>query len=124
MYFHAFDTDGNGKISFREFATALSILGPSSKEKKLRFLFSLYDEDQSTTLTVDEIDKLVQQMFHVAFAIGRISAKDAKFIHAIIRKLDTNGDHIISLEEWLREAPRIPSLLVFLGVIAEAEFCE
>jgi len=52
-YFDAFDTDGSGTISFKEFATALSVLGPGSKEQKLRYLFSVYDEDHSGTLTAD-----------------------------------------------------------------------
>jgi len=60
-------------------------------------------------------------MYLVAFALGRTSDKDSNFIRGILRKLDANGDGVISLEEWITIGSRTPSLLLFLGVISEGQ---
>ena len=120
-YFDAFDTDGNGTVSFTEFATALSILGPGTKRAKLEYLFDIYDEDKNGVLTSDEIDKILHQMFCVSFMMNRATEKDSKFIQAIVRKLDVNLDGEISREEWINVGSKTPSLLIFLGVLSEEQ---
>lgn len=116
-YFDAFDTDGSGTISFTEFASALGVLGPGSKEEKLRYIFKVYDEDKNGVLTANELDNIVQQMYLVSFAAGRTTEKDSKFISALVKKLDVNGDGVVSLDEWITVGSKTPSILVFLGII-------
>ena len=120
-YFDAFDTDGSGTISFTEFASALGILGPGTKEEKLRYIFKVFDEDKNGVLTADELDNIIQQMYLVSFAIGRTSERDSDFIHGITKKLDVNGDGVVSLDEWVTVGSKTPSILVFLGIIQSEE---
>ena len=118
-YFDAFDTDGSGTISFAEFATALSILGPGTKKAKLEYLFDIYDEDKNGVLTSSEIDKILHQMYTVSYMLNRATEKDSKFIRAIVAKLDVNKDGEISRDEWITVGCKTPSLLVFLGILTE-----
>lgn len=116
-YFDAFDTDGSGTISFTEFASALGILGPGTKEEKLRYIFKVYDDDNNGVLTANELDNVIQQMYLVSFAIGRTTERDSAFINALVKKLDINGDGEVSLDEWITVGSKTPSILVFLGVL-------
>lgn len=116
-YFDAFDTDGSGTISFTEFASALGILGPGTKEEKLKYIFNVYDNDKNGVLTSNELDEIVKQMYSVSFAVGRSAEKDSSFIRALVKKLDVDGDGVITLDEWVAVGSKTPSILVFLGIM-------
>ena len=73
--FRVFDTDGSGTISFKELATALSIISKGDNKDKLTFLFRSFDVDGSGTLTADELSLLVKQMVSVSAALGRNPGK-------------------------------------------------
>eukprot|EP01091_Cochliopodium_minus_P004921 TRINITY_DN14827_c0_g1_i1.p1 TRINITY_DN14827_c0_g1~~TRINITY_DN14827_c0_g1_i1.p1 ORF type:complete len:184 (+),score=57.28 TRINITY_DN14827_c0_g1_i1:40-591(+) len=112
--FQMMDTDGSGTVSFKELATALSMVGKGTAEDKLKYSFKLYDEDGNGTLDRNEIVNIIEQMKVIASSIGRPGCGD--FIESLMQKLDTNGDGEISLDEWVTGGLNTPSLLVLLGI--------
>lgn len=65
--FDSFDTDGNGSVDFEEFLIGLSITetstetpNMSSKLKKLKWAFGVYDKDKSGTIDRNEMRKIVK----------------------------------------------------------------
>ena len=115
-YFDAFDTDGSGTVDFKEFATALSVLGPGTKEAKLEYLFNVYDTDKSGDLSTDELETMLQQMMAVAVVLDRCGEKDKTFIKGMIASLDVDKDGSVTRQEWIERGSRMPSLLLFLGI--------
>lgn len=112
--FHVMDTDNSGTVSFKELASSLSVLGKGTVEEKLKIAFQLYDTDKSGTLEKGEVINIVEQMKTIAATIGRPGCGD--FIDSLMQKLDVNGDGEISLDEWIKEGSKSPSLLVLLGI--------
>jgi Ca2+-binding EF-hand superfamily protein len=55
--FRTMDTDNNGRITFRELAVGLSIVGKGTPTEKLTFMFNVFDEDKNGRLTANEIQK-------------------------------------------------------------------
>lgn len=53
--FDTFDKDHNGKVSFREFVYAYALTFAGNIEKKLEYIFELYDMDNDGYLDIDEI---------------------------------------------------------------------
>ena len=66
--FRTFDTDGDRKLDFREFMTALNMTARAGPQERLKWAFQMYDIDQSGEITVDECDVLLQ-VRHLLFQL-------------------------------------------------------
>ena len=62
------DTDGNGFISFREFADMTVIFAKGSPDQKLELMFRMYDVDNSGTLEKHEFRKMLKSMMELVNA--------------------------------------------------------
>ena len=62
------DTDGNGFISFREFADMIVIFAKGSPDQKLELMFRMYDVDNSGTLEKHEFRKMLRSMMEMVNA--------------------------------------------------------
>jgi diacylglycerol kinase (ATP) len=102
-------------VSFKELATALSVISKGKPEEKLAYLFDVYDINGDATLDKDELNKIVEQMKTVAKELGRDEASINDFIAGLMKKIDKNGDGQVSKDEWVQGGLRSPSLLVLLG---------
>ena len=49
--FQAWDADGNGEISFSEFASVIAVQKDGTKREKLEFLFEIWDVDGNGMIT-------------------------------------------------------------------------
>jgi len=58
--FNIFDTDGSGELELKEFIVGLSTYTSSSPQDKLRFAFTMYDEDQSGFIERNELLALIK----------------------------------------------------------------
>ena len=93
IIFHNIDMDNNGYIEYEEF-----VRGAVSKEhfmntKVIEFAFRYFDKDGSGEITFDEIE-----------AVFKDSIQDKNKVHESLKKIiaevDTNGDGIISFNEF------------------------
>jgi len=57
--FQALDTDGNDKLSFREFVLGMNITSTGTQEDKLRWAFRLYDASGDGVLQEEEFSDLL-----------------------------------------------------------------
>ncbi len=91
--FKNIDADNNGYIEYEEFVRAAVDKTQFLDEGALRFAFRFFDKDNSGEITFDEIQEVFED-----------SITDKKKIQAglkqIIKEVDTNGDNIISFEEF------------------------
>ena len=62
------DTDGNGFISFREFADMTVIFAKGSPDQKLELMFRMYDVDGNGTLEKHEFRKMLKSMMELVNA--------------------------------------------------------
>ncbi|EQC35112.1 hypothetical protein SDRG_07345 [Saprolegnia diclina VS20] len=102
--YKVFDKDGNGTIDFREFIIGLNSLVQGSLEQKLDTLFAVYDKDGSGTISVSELVLILnggqEKMSQLAVYIDNYFAT-----------VDTNGDNVITEDEFLTAASVEPLVL-------------
>jgi len=58
--FHNFDSNGDGKLSLQEFASAIGVLGKGTKDQKIKFAFELYDTDRSGAISREELAAMIR----------------------------------------------------------------
>ena len=66
--FQLIDADGNGFISFREFADMTVIFSKGSPDEKLELMFRMYDVDGNGQLHRDEFKKMLKSMMEMVNA--------------------------------------------------------
>ena len=96
LFFKLADADGNGTLEFDEFekmAHVLSGMQDGSNKSVFTALFKLIDADNSGSIDCKEIEKLCK-------AAGY--APSGKDVDEFVKALDTNGDGVIDLEEFLQ----------------------
>ena len=91
--FKNIDMDNNGYIEYEEFVRAAVSKEYFVDENILRFAFRYFDKDDSGEITFDEIESVFKE-----------SVTDKSNVHKaleqIIKEVDTNGDGIISFNEF------------------------
>ncbi|OQR93754.1 hypothetical protein ACHHYP_02298 [Achlya hypogyna] len=102
--YDVFDKDGNGTIDFREFIIGLNSLVQGSLEQKLDTLFAVYDKDGSGTISVSE---LVLVLNGGQEKMSRL----AEYIDNYFATVDTNGDNVITEDEFVTAAATEPLVL-------------
>jgi Ca2+-binding EF-hand superfamily protein len=113
---HLFDKDGSKTISLREFLVSMSVLLKGDPRDKLAFVFKTYDLDNSGSLTVEEVELLSAQMMSTYHSKGISTAgiEAEQVVSGFLRSLDSNGDGIITEEEFVTEGLKNPKLLPLL----------
>ena len=61
-FFIAFDTDNSGSIDFQEFLVAFNIIGDGDVEKRLAWMFDVYDINKDGSIDRKEIDTILRVM--------------------------------------------------------------
>ena len=62
-FFECFDTDRNGELDFREFASALAIIGcKGTPKERLRFMFASCDLDGDGVVQKEELRKMIMSL--------------------------------------------------------------
>ena len=87
------DMDNNGYIEYEEFVRAAVNKEHFIDKRVIQFAFKYFDKDDSGEITFDEIE-----------AVFKESVADQKNVHEALKKIidevDTNGDGIISFQEF------------------------
>merc|ERR1711944_237194 len=99
--FSTLDHEDSGIITFEDFVIGLSILVRGTTEEKVRWMFSLYDQDRDGFISREEMEDVVGSVFDL---MGRTSDPIleeeviSERVDTIFEKLDLNGDGVVSMD--------------------------
>lgn len=98
-FFNSIDVEKSGRIDFRDFVCAFSILKGESTEDKLRLAFNAYDFDHNGFIDKNEMAQLVR----ISGSSKGFKLSDQEVINAvekIFQTVDQNGDGNLSYTEF------------------------
>ncbi|XP_054707409.1 calcineurin B homologous protein 1-like [Uloborus diversus] len=109
---HAFFNEAyDDRINFRQFMRVLSRFRPvkrnkenklNSREEKLRFAFKMYDLDDDNKISRDELLAVLHMMVGANISEEQL----ANIADRTIVEADSDGDHMISFEEFCASLER------------------
>uniref|UniRef100_H2Y667 EF-hand domain-containing protein n=1 Tax=Ciona savignyi TaxID=51511 RepID=H2Y667_CIOSA len=109
--FRTFDFNNDGYVNFREFVCGLSIATRGTPDEKLTWTFNVYDVNNDGTITLDEMLDIMRAIY----AMNGISEPEQlKNGRDAFQGLDSNGDGLISVAEFVKGVKRDQRLLEFL----------
>jgi len=106
--FRKFCTGNNGYLDFEEFILALDMTNAGTAEEKLKVAFRMYDLDGNGELDLDEMTKIVQDIYTMQKVYAKLGAEYEKpeksaveTAKDIFTQIDENGDGTLTEEEFL-----------------------
>ncbi|XP_027040279.1 Kv channel-interacting protein 1-like isoform X2 [Pocillopora damicornis] len=111
--FNVFDHDRDGKVSFEDFVTGLSLSLYGNREEKMRWAFQLYDLDSDGFITREEMATVVHSV-HCMMGIDALPTGAEMGVDEQVERLfmlmDKNQDGVISEEEFLQGCEKDESI--------------
>jgi Ca2+-binding EF-hand superfamily protein len=98
--FTIFDTDKSGSIDFKELNVGLSILGEGTLEKKIKFVFSIFDTTNTGRITKDQLQTTFRTLFSMLYS-GDSEKLVQLYVNVLLQLYDENKDQTITYDELL-----------------------
>ncbi|XP_022302315.2 neurocalcin homolog [Crassostrea virginica] len=115
--FRVFDRNDDGRLDFREFICGFSVGLRGSVEEKLKFSFRIYDVDGNGYISPEEMVEIFTAFEKTSSSCAPPSRKDPReMTTSIFRKMDSNADRKLSLEEFIEGAKKDPYVLTMLAI--------
>ena len=106
--YKTFDTGDNGYLDFKEFILAIDMTNAETAEEKLKVAFRMYDLDGNGELDLDEMIKIVEDIYAMQRVYSKLGANNAnptktaeETAKDIFTQIDENGDGHLTEEEFL-----------------------
>ncbi|KAN0019664.1 hypothetical protein ACTFIV_008704 [Dictyostelium citrinum] len=102
--FKIFDSDKNGRISFKEFVGALFIITKSPVSDKLSFLFDMFDRDLNGYLDLEESYNILKLALNTSVGLGFDVSQAGSFAESLLNSMNRNSHGGITKEEFIKKA--------------------
>jgi Ca2+-binding EF-hand superfamily protein len=96
--FKIFDTDKSGTVDFKELSVGLTTLGSGSLDKKLGFVFSLFDTAGTGHINKDQLTVAFRTLFSMLYT-GDAEQLVKVYVTLLLELYDENKDGSITLDE-------------------------
>jgi Ca2+-binding EF-hand superfamily protein len=103
--FRCIDENGNNWIEFQEFISTMGILARGSLNKKLEWVFRVYDKDSSGSISKAELSAIIKSLYkmygsEIMKADFKMDVKE--LTESIFSQMDLNGDGKVTLDEFIK----------------------
>ena len=104
--FQLFDKDRSGQIDVREFMIGLQNYTGAGKDERLKFAFTVFDEDGNGVITKQELIKILKAN-HMATHDREVMRK----ADTIMAQADKDGDGVVDFDEFVIISKKFPNIL-------------
>lgn len=111
------DGNGDGILTFTEFAEGVAAFSPNATEAKYKFTFRLYDVERRGAISPADLKSMLGGVLK-EYGVGLADAQLDRMVSQTFAQFDLNRDGLIDFEEYRAMVVQNPSMLKPLTINA------